>query len=225
MLRDRINRRWMRDGVTMVDPSRTYIDATVELEPDVRLLPGTILEGRTVIGAGSVIGPDSHLVDTVVGERVGVANTVAREVEIGDDCQVGPFAYLRPGTRLAAGAKVGDVRRDQELRHRRGHEGPAPVLRRRRRHRCRRQPRARARSRPTTTASSKHRTKIGDGVHTSIHTSLVAPVELGDGAETGAGSVVTHDVPPGRLVKGVPARDSRAAGPKLREDASDDGEP
>ena len=65
----------------------------------------------------------------------------------------------------------------------------------------------------------KHKTRIGDGVHTSIHTSLVAPVELGAGSETGAGSVVTHDVPPGRLVKGVPARDSRAAGPKTREDA------
>ena len=66
----------------------------------------------------------------------------------------------------------------------------------------------------------KHRTRIGDGVHTAIHTSLVAPVELGDGAETGAGSVVTHDVPAGRMVKGVPARDSRAAGAKTREDAA-----
>ena len=71
VLRGRINRRWMLDGVTMVDPSRTYIDATVVLEPDVRLLPGTILEGRTSIAAGAVIGPDSHLVDVVVGERSG----------------------------------------------------------------------------------------------------------------------------------------------------------
>ena len=68
-LRDRINRRWMRDGVTMVDAARTYVDATVEIEPDVRILPGTILEGRTSIGAGSVIGPDCRLVDAVVGER------------------------------------------------------------------------------------------------------------------------------------------------------------
>src|SRR5207253_2002526 len=90
-LRGRINRRWMLDGVTMVDPSRTYIDATVALEPDVRILPGTILEGRTSIAAGAVIGPDSHLVDTIVGERTKVANTVARGVEIGDDCQVGPY--------------------------------------------------------------------------------------------------------------------------------------
>ena len=67
VLRGRINRRWMLDGVTMVDPSRTYIDATVVLEPDVRLLPGTILEGRTSIAAGAVVGPDTHLVDVVVG--------------------------------------------------------------------------------------------------------------------------------------------------------------
>jgi bifunctional UDP-N-acetylglucosamine pyrophosphorylase/glucosamine-1-phosphate N-acetyltransferase len=224
VLRGRINRRWMLDGVTMVDPSRTYIDATVVLEPDVRILPGTILEGRTQVAAGSVIGPDSHLVDTVVGERVTLANTVAREVEIGDDCQIGPFAYLRPGTRLAAGAKAGtfveiknsDIGEGTKVPHL-SYVGDAEIG-------------ADANLGASTITANydgvhKHRTKLGDGVHTSIHTSLVAPVELGDGAETGAGSVVTHDVPPGRLVKGVPARDSRPAGPKSREDAFDDGEP
>ncbi len=224
VLRERINRRWMLDGVTMVDPSRTYIDATVVLEPDVRILPGSILEGRTQVGAGSVIGPDSHLVDTIVGERTTVANTVAREVEVGDDCQVGPFAYLRPGTRLANGAKAGtfveiknsDVGEGTKVPHL-SYVGDAEIG-------------ANANLGASTITANydgvnKHRTKLGDGVHTSIHTSLVAPVEMGDGAETGAGSVVTHDVPPGRLVKGVPARDSRAAGPKTREDASDGGAP
>ena len=129
-LRGRINRRWMLEGVTMVDPSRTYVDATVVLEPDVRLLPGTILEGRTSIAAGAVVGPDTHLVDVVVGERSVVANSVAREAEIGDDCQVGPFAYLRPGTRLADRRQGRHVRRAEERRHRRGHEGPAPLLHR-----------------------------------------------------------------------------------------------
>ena len=104
-LRARINRRWMRDGVTMVDPARTYIDATVELEPDVRLLPGTILEGRTVdrrrLGDRA---RHASLVDTIVGERRRDRQTRwSREAEIGDDCTVGPYAYLRPGTRLAAG--------------------------------------------------------------------------------------------------------------------------
>src|SRR4051794_13762738 len=78
-LRRRINRGWMRAGVTMVDPAHTYIDATVEIESDVRLLPGTILEGRTVVGAGSVVGPDCHLTDVVVGAMVRMSNTVARE--------------------------------------------------------------------------------------------------------------------------------------------------
>ncbi len=225
VLRGRINRRWMVDGVTMVDPARTYVDATVVLEPDVRLLPGTILEGRTSIAAGAVVGPDTHLVDVVVGARTVIANSVAREVEIGDDCQVGPFAYLRPGTRLAAGAKAGtfvelknaDIGEGTKVPHL-SYVGDADIgagvnL-----------------GASTITANydgvDKHKTRIGDGVHTSIHTSLVAPVELGAGSETGAGSVVTHDVPPGRLVKGVPARDSRAAGPKSREDAhseDDDG--
>ena len=89
------------------DPRATYVDASVELEPDVRLLPGTILEGRTVIGAGSTVGPDTRLVDTIVGEEAVIQNTVTREAEIGDRCTVGPYVSLRPGTRLAAGAHVG----------------------------------------------------------------------------------------------------------------------
>ncbi len=91
----------------MVDPTSTYIDSAVELEPDVRLLPGTILEGSTVISAGAIVGPDTQLVDTIVGERAVVRQTVARDAEIGDDCTVGPYVSLRPGTRLAAGAHVG----------------------------------------------------------------------------------------------------------------------
>jgi bifunctional UDP-N-acetylglucosamine pyrophosphorylase/glucosamine-1-phosphate N-acetyltransferase len=231
-LRARINRAWMRSGVTMVDPSRVYIDASVELENDVRLLPGTILEGRTTIGAGSVVGPDSHLVDVVVGESSRVANTVAREVEIGDGCDVGPFAYLRPGTRLANGAKAGtfveiknsEIGEGTKVPHL-SYVGDADVG-----------PGANLGA-STITANydgvQKHRTKLGAGVHTAIHTSLVAPVEMGEGAETGAGSVVTRDVPADKLVKGAPARIARNAGPKPREDeapekvggdASGDGE-
>jgi bifunctional UDP-N-acetylglucosamine pyrophosphorylase/glucosamine-1-phosphate N-acetyltransferase len=209
-LRARINRGWMRAGVTMVDPARTYIDATVEIESDVRILPGTMLEGRTVIGTGSVIGPDTRLTDVVVGEGSRITNTVGRECEVGDECDVGPYAYLRPGTRLANGVKVGtyvevknsDIGAGTKVPHL-SYVGDADIgsgvnL-----------------GASTITANydgrQKHRTTIGDDVHTGIHTSLVAPVEVGDGAETGAGSVVTHDVEPGRHVRGIPARDARPA--------------
>jgi len=209
-LRARINRSWMRSGVTMVDPSTAYIDASVELESDVRLLPNTILEGRTVVGAGSVIGPDVRMTDAVVGERTAVSYTVARECDIGDECEIGPFAYIRPGTRLANGVKVGtyvevknsEIGAGTKVPHL-SYVGDADIG---------------ADSNlgaSTITANydgkQKNRTTIGDGVHTGVHTSLVAPVEVGDGAETGAGSVVTNDVSPGRLVKGVPARDARSA--------------
>jgi bifunctional UDP-N-acetylglucosamine pyrophosphorylase / glucosamine-1-phosphate N-acetyltransferase len=219
-LRGRINEAWMREGVTMVDPARTYVDASVELEPEVRLLPGTILEGRTSVGTASVVGPDAHLVDAIVGERATIENSVVRDAEIGDDCSVGPFAYIRPGTRLAAGAKVGtfvevknsEIGEGAKVPHL-SYVGDADVG---------------AGSNlgaSTITANydgvNKHRTKIGTGVHTGVHTSLRAPVELGDGAETGAGSVVTNDVEPDTLVKGVPARPARASGPPAREREGD----
>jgi bifunctional UDP-N-acetylglucosamine pyrophosphorylase/glucosamine-1-phosphate N-acetyltransferase len=106
-LRDRTNERWMRRGVTMLDPERTYVDASVELAPDVTLFPGTLLQGRTIIGEGCEIGPNSHLVDTVVGERATVINSVARSAEIGADAMVGPFATLYPGARVAPDTQTG----------------------------------------------------------------------------------------------------------------------
>lgn len=106
-LRDRTNERWMRRGVTMLDPERTYIDASVQLAPDVTLFPGTMLQGATVVGAGAEIGPDARLVDCVVGEYAVVEQTVARQAEIGDGARVGPFAHLAPGARVAPGAVTG----------------------------------------------------------------------------------------------------------------------
>jgi bifunctional UDP-N-acetylglucosamine pyrophosphorylase/glucosamine-1-phosphate N-acetyltransferase len=106
-LRNRINERWMRRGVTMVDPEHTYVDVSVELAPDVTLFPGTFLRGETVVGAGAEIGPNVHLIDTEVGERATVEQTVARQASIGADAQVGPFASLEPGASLPAGTVTG----------------------------------------------------------------------------------------------------------------------
>ncbi len=104
-LRRRTNERWMRRGVTMIDPDRTYLDVTVQLATDVTLFPGTLLQGATIVGTGAEIGPNSHLVDCMVGERAIVTTTVARSADIGSDAVVGPWATLEPGARVAA-AKV-----------------------------------------------------------------------------------------------------------------------
>jgi bifunctional UDP-N-acetylglucosamine pyrophosphorylase/glucosamine-1-phosphate N-acetyltransferase len=215
LLRERINAQWMRAGVTMTDPARTYIDATVDLAEDVQLLPGTILEGRTTVGAGSVIGPDSRLVDTIVGEGAVIMCSVTRDAEVGDGAMVGPYAHLRPGTRLGRGAKIGNFVETKNAELGEGAKashltylGDAEVG-----------PGANVGA-GTITANydgrSKHRTKIGARVHIGSNTVLVAPVEVGDGATTGAGAVVTRDVPPNALAKGVPA--------KIEEDWANDAE-
>jgi bifunctional UDP-N-acetylglucosamine pyrophosphorylase/glucosamine-1-phosphate N-acetyltransferase len=105
-LRDRINERWMRRGVTMWDPERTYVDASVHLEPDVVLLPGVVLQGDCRVAGGAEIGPDCHLVDTVVGEGATVRKTTAVRADIGDHARVGPFVALDPGAEVAPGTLI-----------------------------------------------------------------------------------------------------------------------
>ena len=106
-LRRRTNQSWLKQGVTMLDPDRTYVDTTVDLAPDVTLFPGTILQGRTVIGREAEIGPDTRLVDCVVGARSTVEQTTGRDAEIGADAHVGPFAHLAPGTSVPDGTVTG----------------------------------------------------------------------------------------------------------------------
>jgi bifunctional UDP-N-acetylglucosamine pyrophosphorylase/glucosamine-1-phosphate N-acetyltransferase len=106
-LRKRTNTAWQEQGVTMLDPTRTYIDATVELSTDVTLFPGTMLQGRCVVGPGAQLGPATRLVDCIVGEAATVEHTVGRDAEIGDRAQVGPFAMLEPGSVIAADARTG----------------------------------------------------------------------------------------------------------------------
>ena len=107
VLRSRTNRRWQTQGVTMVDPSTTYVDVTVQLAPDVTIFPGAILGGRTTVGRGTEIGPGCRLEDSTVGEGCHLEHTVARLSEIGDECVVGPYAVLEPGTVLEAGTRTG----------------------------------------------------------------------------------------------------------------------
>jgi bifunctional UDP-N-acetylglucosamine pyrophosphorylase/glucosamine-1-phosphate N-acetyltransferase len=106
-LRARTNRRWLLAGVTMLDPVQTFVDVTVELGRDVTLYPGTILQGRTVIGDGCEVGPDARLVDCVVGAGAVVENCVARDAEIGDGAHVGPYAHLPAGSSVPSGARTG----------------------------------------------------------------------------------------------------------------------
>ena len=106
-LRDRTNERWMRRGVTMLDPEHTYVDASVELGTDVTLFPGAVLQGRCVIGEHAEIGPNTRLIDCIVGEGAVVENTVGRQAEIGDHAVVGPYASLEPGARVGSGVKTG----------------------------------------------------------------------------------------------------------------------
>jgi len=222
ILRRRINTAWMRAGVTIVDPAHTYIDTTVELAADVRLLPGTILEGRTTVATGAVLGPDTRLVDTAVGEGASIEASVARGAEVGPDVHVGPFAHLRPGTRLARDARVGsfvetknaDVGEGAKLPHL-SYVGDTEVG-------------AGANvGAGTITANydgrAKHRTRIGANARTGSNSVLVAPVELGAGAYTGAGAVVTRDVPPDSLAIGVPAKIVEGW-VKARDDTDDAGD-
>jgi bifunctional UDP-N-acetylglucosamine pyrophosphorylase/glucosamine-1-phosphate N-acetyltransferase len=204
-LRTEINTAHMRAGVTMRDPSTAYIDATVELAEDVTLEPNVILRGATRVGRGTVIGAGSQVVDSAIGEGCLVWASVIESSEIGNRATVGPFAHLRPGSSVGEEAEVGNYAEIKNSRlgrgvkqHHMSYLGDAEVGA------------ATNVGAGTITAnydgSRKHRTTIGERVFLGVDTMLRAPISLGDDAKTGAGSVVTHDVPPGALVVGVPAR-------------------
>lgn len=204
-LRERINRTHLLAGVTMDDPSTAYVDATVQLEADVVLEPNVILRGRTTIGAGTRIGSGSQLIDAVVGRDCRIWASVLESSEVEDEVSIGPFAHLRPGSSIGRGAKLGNYAEVKNSRleagvqqHHFSYLGDAHVG---------------ARTNigaGTITANydgtNKTRTTIGEGAFIGVDTMLVAPVTVGDGAKTGAGAVVTRDVPAGKLAVGVPAR-------------------
>jgi bifunctional UDP-N-acetylglucosamine pyrophosphorylase / glucosamine-1-phosphate N-acetyltransferase len=219
ILRRRILDAHMREGVTVRDPASTHIEASVEIEHDTVILPGTFLRGGTRIGSDCVIGPSTDLQDTLVGDGALVEHSVGRGAEVGDGASVGPYSFLRPGTVLEAGAKVGAYCEVKNSRVGRGSKVPhlsyvgdteigAGVNL----------------GAGTITANydgvGKHKTNVGDGAFTGVHTTLIAPVTVGEDSYTGAGSVINKDVPAGRLAVGAPARSIRES-PQSRRKRQD----
>ena len=197
-LNRRILDRWMRDGVTIVDPATTWIDADVTLEPDVTLLPGVQLLGATAVAEDAVVGPDCTLRDVEVGRGAKVVRTHGELAVVGAGADVGPFSYLRPGTELGAGGKIGGF--DETKNARIGDGAKVPHL----------SYVGDAEIGEGTNIGAgtifanfdgvtKHRTKIGRQARTASNNTFVAPVEVGDGAATGAGTVVRRNVSPGAL--------------------------
>jgi bifunctional UDP-N-acetylglucosamine pyrophosphorylase/glucosamine-1-phosphate N-acetyltransferase len=187
-----------RAGVTFLSPATTSVDVDVEIGEDTTIGPGVTLKGATRIGRGCELGPHTTLVDATVGDRVTAPHSYLLECEVHDEATIGPFAYLRPGTLVREGAKIGtfvevknsDIGRGVKVPHL-SYIGDAEVGE------------ESNLGASTITANydgrRKHRTKIGKRVKTSVHTSLVAPVDVGDGAYTGAGSAITEDIPEGAL--------------------------
>jgi bifunctional UDP-N-acetylglucosamine pyrophosphorylase/glucosamine-1-phosphate N-acetyltransferase len=222
LLQRRILTDHMLAGVTVVDPASTYVDAGVQLGEDTVLEPMTILRGATRAGAGCRIGPSTTLVDARLGDGVTVLRAHVVDAELHDGATVGPFAYLRPGTVLRTGAKAGtfvelknsDIGEGTKVPHL-SYLGDADV------------------GAGTNIGAAnvtanydgvrKHRTRIGAGVKSSVDTTFVAPVEVGDRAWTGAGAVVRDDVPPGALAVGVPARIIEGYDARRRSQAVDSG--
>ena len=188
------NQKLMESGVWMQDPDRTYIDDTVTVEPGARIYPGVHLQGSTTVAAGAQVGPDVFAIDSSIGTDAIVWYAVLRSADVGDECEVGPYASLRPGTVMERGSKIGTFVETKNTTLREGAKAPhqtylgdAIVG---------------ARSNigaGTVTCNydgvQKSVTEIGEDAFIGSDTMLVAPLKIGNRATTGAGSVITRDVP------------------------------
>ena len=205
VMRQRLRESWMLRGVSMPHPESVYVDAGVEIGEDTVIMPNTHVTGRSSIGRRCRIGPNTTVTDSTIGDDCEVQSSVVTGAVLGDQVEVGPFSNLREGTRVEARARVGTSvevkgsRIGSETRvHHFSYIGDADLG-----------------SRVNVGAGTvtcnfdgteKHRTRIGDGAFIGSGTMLVAPVDIGANARTGAGAVVTRDVPDGTLVLGVPAQ-------------------
>lgn len=205
ILRRRINEAWMLAGVSMIDPASTYIGLEVKIGPDTTIHPNTYLRGQTVIGSGCQIGPNTILEGVSVGNDCTILASVAEFAVIEDGVSMGPFCHLRKGAHLGKGVHMGNFGevKDSYLSPgvKMGHFsyignaqigenvniGAGTIT-------C------------NYDGTHKHKTEIGANAFIGSDTMLVAPLSIGEGARTGAGAVVTHDVPAGSVVVGVPAR-------------------
>jgi bifunctional UDP-N-acetylglucosamine pyrophosphorylase / glucosamine-1-phosphate N-acetyltransferase len=194
----RLLEHWMRAGVTVLDPTSVWLDVDVQLAPDVVLHPGVQLHAGTVVGPGATIGPDSTLSGCTVGAGATVVRTHALGAVVAEGAQIGPFAYLRPGSRIGERAKIGTFVETKNAQLGPGAKvphlsyvgdatigegtniGAATVF-------------------VNYDGVAKHRTTVGAHARTGADNMFVAPVTIGDGAYTGAGAVITQDVPPGTL--------------------------
>lgn len=204
-LRVRLNEAHMRAGVTMRDPSTVYLDWSVVLAQDVTLEPGVVLLGATSVGEGSTIGPNATIDDSIIGADCRVWLSVVEGSTVEDGATIGPYSHLRPGSVIGPGSEIGNYAEVKNSRlgarvkqHHMSYLGDAEVGD------------GTNVGAGTITANwdgrAKNRTRIGRNAFLGVDTMLVAPIEIGEGARTGAGAVVTKDVPPGKLAVGVPAR-------------------